>query len=98
MGFPLVTILKWVLPAIPELISSVRTLQAQRQKPLDPSLRNDPQGRIENLEKALDLQSRINEGLTNQLQQLQKRVQTLRFVALSGLLLAVVALLILAFK
>ena len=98
MGFPLVTILKWVLPAIPELISSVRGLQAQRQQPLDPSLRNDPQGRIENLEKALDLQSRINEGLTNQLQQLQKRLQTLRFVALSGLVLAVVALLILAFK
>ena len=98
MGFPLVTILKWVLPAIPELISSVRSLQTQRQQPLDPSLRNDPQGRIENLEKALDLQSRINEGLTNQLQQLQKRLQTLRFVALSGLVLAVVALLILAFK
>ena len=64
MGFPLATILRWVLPAIPELISSVRSFQAQRQAPQDSSVQNDTQGRIENLEKALDLQSRINEGLT----------------------------------
>jgi hypothetical protein len=98
MGFPLVTILKWVLPAIPELISSVRSFQTQRQKALDPSIRNDPQGRIETLEKALDLQSRINEGLTSQLQQLQKRFRTLTFVAFSGFILAAVALAVLAFR
>jgi hypothetical protein len=92
MAFPLVTILRWVLPAIPELISSVRSFQAQRQAPLNSSVQNDPQGRIENLEKALDLQSRINEGLTSQLQRLRKRLQILTFVAFCGFILAVVAI------
>ena len=98
MGFPLATILKWVLPAIPELISSVRSFQAQRQAPLHSSVQNDAQGRIENLEKALDLQSRINEGLTSQLLRVQKRLQILTFVALCGLILAVVALAVLTFR
>ncbi len=98
MAFPLAMILKWVLPAIPDLISGVRGLQAQRQTPMDASIRNDAQGRIENLEKALDLQSRINEGLTNELQQLRTRLQSLTFVALCGLILAVVALGVLTFK
>ena len=98
MGFPLATILRWVLPAIPDLISGVRSFQAQRQKSQDSSIQNDPQGRIESLEKALELQSRINEGLTSQLQQLQKRLRTLTFVAFSGFILASVALAILAFR
>jgi hypothetical protein len=98
MAFPLVTILRWVLPAIPELISSVRSLQAQRKTSQDTSVQNDPQGRIESLEKALDLQSRINEGLTSQLQQLRKRLQILIFVALCGLILAVVAVAVLTFR
>ena len=98
MAFPLATILRWVLPAIPELISGVRSFQAQRQKSQDASVQNDPQGRIESLEKALELQSRINEELTSQLQQLQKRFRTLTFVAFCGLVLAVVALAVLTFS
>ncbi len=98
MALPLATILKWLVPLIPDVISGVRSYQAQRQAPLDPSVQNDPQGRIERLEKALELQSRINEELTTQLQQLRKRLQILTFVALCGLVLAVVALAVLTFR
>jgi len=97
MGFPLATILRWVLPAIPELISTVRSMKTQQQAPAG-SFQNDPQGRIERLEKALELQSHINEELTTQLQQLRKRLQILTFVALCGLVLAVVALAVLTFR
>ncbi len=98
MAFPLATILRWVLPAIPELISSVRSFQAQRQAPLDSSDRDDAQGRIENLEKALDLQSRINEGLTSQLQEVQKRLQIATVIAIFGMVIGLLALALTVFR
>jgi hypothetical protein len=98
MAFPLAVILKLLGPLIPEVISGMRSYQAQRQASQDSSVQNDPQGRIESLEKALELQSRINEELTSQLQQLQKRLRILPFVAFSGFILAAVALAILAFR
>ena len=90
MAFPLATILRWVLPAIPELISTVRSMKTQQQAPAG-SFQNDPQGRIERLEKALELQSRINEELTTQLQQLRKRLSITTVIGLLGLILAVLA-------
>ena len=97
MGFPLGMILKWVLPAIPEVLSAVRNFKTQQRQPAAPSLEEDQLGRIEKLEKALELQSHINEALTLQLQQLQKRLQILTFVALCGLILAAVVLVLLIF-
>ena len=87
MPFPWVTIVRWVLP---ELISTVRNFKKQQAAPSPPG--DDLTGRIEKLEKALELQSQINEALTLQLQQLQKRLQILTFAAVCGLILAVVAL------
>jgi hypothetical protein len=94
MPLPWVTILRWVLP---ELISTVRNIKKQQAAPSSPQ-EDDLTSRIEKLEKALELQSRINEELTTELQQLRKRLQILTFVALGGLILAAVALVVLTFK
>ena len=88
MPFPWVTIVRWVLP---ELISTVRNIKKQQAAPSSPH-EDDLTGRIEKLEKALELQSHINEEITLQLQQLRKQLQILTFVALCGLILAAVVL------
>jgi hypothetical protein len=94
MPFPWVTIVRWVLP---ELISTVRNIKKQHAAPSSPH-EDDLTSRIEKLEKALELQSRINEEMTTQLQQVQKLLQILTFIALCGLILAAVALAVLTFK
>ena len=94
MPFPWVTIVRWVLP---ELISTVRNIKKQQAAPSSPH-EDDLTSRIEKLEKALELQSRINEELTLQLQHVQKRLRILAFVAVCGLILAAVALAVLTFK
>ena len=90
MGFLWTTILRWVLPSIPELISTVRSMnkQSQVQRQAD---REDLTGRIELLEKTLELQAEVNQGLTKQLQQLQKRLSITTFLGLLGLILGVLA-------
>ncbi|HEY3197640.1 MAG TPA: hypothetical protein VGJ57_06470 [Nitrospirales bacterium] len=93
MPLPWVTIVRWVLP---ELISTVRNFKKQQAAPTPHE--DDLTGRIEKLEKALELQSQINEDLTLQLQHVQKRLQILTFVAVCGLILAAVALAVLTFK
>jgi len=94
MPLPWTTILRWVLP---EVISAVRHIKKQQAAPSS-SHEDNLTGRIEKLEKALELQSRINEELTTQLQQLRKRLQILTFVALCGLILAVITVMVLTFK
>ena len=90
MGFLWTTILRWVLPSIPELISTVRNMnkQSQVQRQAD---REDLTGRIELLEKTLHLQAEVNQGLTKQLQQVQKRLSITTVIGLLGLILAVLA-------
>jgi len=90
MGFPWTTILQWVLPTIPELISTVRNMKKQPQ--LQQAAREDLIGRIEQMEKTLELQSQINTALTVQLQQFQRRLQVLAFVAIFAFVLAIIAL------
>jgi len=91
MGFPWTTILQWVLPTIPELISTVRNMKKQPQVQRQ-AAEEDLIGRIEQMEKALELQSHINTALTVQLQQFQTRLQVLTFVAIFALVLAIIAL------
>jgi hypothetical protein len=90
MGFLWTTILRWVLPSIPELISTVRNMNkpSQVQRQAD---REDLTGRIELLEKTLELQTEVNQGLTKQLQQVQKRLSITTVIGLLGLILAVLA-------
>jgi hypothetical protein len=61
--------------------------QDQRQ-----AAREDLIGRIEQMEKTLELQSQINTALTAQLQQIQRRLQVLTFVAIFAWVLAIIAL------
>jgi hypothetical protein len=88
MGFLWTTILRWILP---ELISTVRNMKKQPQVERQ-AAREDLTSRIEKLEKALELQSQINTALTVQLQQFQRRLQVLTFVAIFTLVLAIIAL------
>ena len=85
MPFPWVTIVRWVLP---ELISTVRNIKKQQAAPSSPH-EDDLTGRIEKLEKALELQSRINEELTTQLQQVQKRLQIAMAAGIFATIIAV---------
>jgi hypothetical protein len=87
MPFPWVTILRWV---VPELISTVRNMKKQ---PLvqHQGAREDLTSRIELMEKTLELQAEVNQGLTKQLQQLQKRLLITTVIGLLGLILAVLA-------
>jgi len=91
MGFLWTTILRWVLPAIPELISTVRNMKKQPQVQRQ-AAGEDLIGRIEQMEKTLELQSQINTAFTVQLQQFQRRLQVLTFVAIFALVLAIIAL------
>jgi hypothetical protein len=92
MGFPWTTILQWVLPSIPELISTVRNMKNPPQAQGQSAHQEDLLSRIEKLEKALELQSQINTALTVQLQQFQRRLQVLTFVAIFAWVLAIIAL------
>jgi len=98
MGFPWTTILQWVLPSIPELISTVRNMKNPPQTQGQSTHQEDLIGRIEKLEKTLELQSQINTALTVQLQQFQRRLQVLTFVAIFALVLAIIALGIVFFR
>ncbi len=67
-------------------------MQKEHYVPAQPSSTEDLLARIEKLEKALELQSQINTALTVQLQQFQRRLQLLTFVAIFALVLAIIAL------
>jgi hypothetical protein len=89
MGFPWTTILQWLLPSIPELISTVRNMKNPPQAQGPSAHQEDLISRIE---KTLELQSQINTALTAQFQHLQRRLQVLTFVAVFALVLAIIAL------
>ena len=92
MGFPWTTILQRVLPSIPELMSTVRNMKNTPQAQGLSVHQEDLISRIAKLEKTLELQSQINTALTVQLQQFQRRLQVLTFVAIFALVLAIIAL------
>jgi len=96
MGFPW-TILQWILPSIPEIISTVRSMKNEQHAQMQQPAHDDLVARIERLEKAFKLQSQIDEEVAGQLQQLQKRLQIFTFLAILGLILVVVALALIAF-
>ena len=73
-------------------------MQKEHYVPAQPSSTEDLLARIEKLEKALELQSQINTALTVQLQQFQRRLQVLTFVAIFALVLAIIALGIIFFR
>jgi TolA-binding protein len=88
MAFPWITILRFVLPRLPDVISTVRNMK-KPQHPDGSGQGSDLIGRIERLDKALELQAQINEQLTSQLQQLQKRLQLAIAVSIFAAIIAV---------
>lgn len=97
MGFPW-TILQWLLPSIPEIISTVRSMKQEQQAQMQRPAHDDLVARIERLERAFKLQSQIDEEVAGQLQRLQKRLQIFTFFAILGVILVVVALALMVFK
>ncbi len=92
MIFPWRTVLQWVLPTIPQIISTVRTMQKEHYVLAQPSSTEDLLARIEKLEKALELQTHMNEQSAKQLQQLETRLRITTFIGLLGLILGLLAL------
>ena len=88
MPFPWITILRLVLPRLPDVISTVRNMN-KPQHPDGSAQQDDLNGRVERLDKALELQSQINEQLTSQLQQLQKRLQVAIALSIFAAIIAV---------
>jgi vacuolar-type H+-ATPase catalytic subunit A/Vma1 len=92
MIFPWKTVLQWVLPTIPQIISTVRTMQKEHYVLAQPSSTEDLLARIEKLEKSLELQTHMNEESAKQLQQLETRLRITTFIGLLGLILGLLAL------
>lgn len=97
MGFPW-TILQWLLPSIPEIISTVRSMKHEPHTQMQQPAHDDLVARIEQLERAFTLLSQIDEEVAGKLHQLQKRLEIFTFLAILGLILAVVALALIAFN
>jgi vacuolar-type H+-ATPase catalytic subunit A/Vma1 len=91
MIFPWKTVLQWVLPTIPEIISTVRTMKKEQYLPRQPSSTEDLLARMEKLEQAFELQTQIIEERAKQLQQLQTRLRITTVIGLLGLILGLLA-------
>ena len=91
MIFPWRTVLQWVLPTIPEIISTVRTMKKEQYLPRQTSSTEDLLARIEKLEQALELQTQINEERAKQFQELQRRLRITTFIGLLALILGLLA-------
>jgi vacuolar-type H+-ATPase catalytic subunit A/Vma1 len=91
MIFPWKTVLQWVLPTIPEIISTVRTMKKEQYLPRQPSSTEDLLARMEKLEQAFELQTQIIKERAKQLQQLQTRLRITTVIGLLGLILGLLA-------
>jgi len=91
MIFPWKRVLQWVLPTIPEIISTVRTMKKEQYLPRQPSSTEDLLARMEKLEQAFELQTQIIKERAKQLQQLQTRLRITTVIGLLGLILGLLA-------
>ena len=97
MAFLWTSVLRWILPSIPEVLSTVRDMRREQQAGPD-TPQGDLRRQLEQLEKARELQSQLNEKLTKRLQQLERRLHLAVLMAIFGLILAVVALAVAVFR
>jgi len=94
--FPWSFLLKAVLPAIPEIVSTVKTLRRGEQRV--EVLRGDEDARLQQLEKSMDTQLQLIEKLATQLVGIQKILRRAYLVALTALVLSLIALGVLIFS
>ena len=95
MVFPWSLLLRVVLPAVPEIISTVKAVKQNRLH--TESLRQDGEARIRELEQSLEVQLQLIEKLASQLAAIQKILRRVYLVAVSALGIALIALGILFF-
>lgn len=96
MVFPWSLLLRVVLPAVPEIISTVKAVKQNRQG--TESLRQDGEARVRELEQSLEAQLQLIEKLASQLAAIQKILWRVYLVAMSALGVALIALGILFFR
>ncbi len=94
--FPWSFLLKAVLPAIPEIVSTVKTFRRGEQR--GEVLRGDEDARLQQLEKSMDTQLQLIEKLATQLVGIQKILRRAYLVALTALVLSLIALGVLIFS
>ncbi|MDA2910760.1 hypothetical protein MYX04_07510 [Nitrospiraceae bacterium AH_259_D15_M11_P09] len=94
--FPWSLLLRAVLPAIPEIVSTVKTLRQGEQRV--EVLRGDADARLQQLEKSMDTQLQLIEKLATQLVGIQKILRRAYLVALTALVLSLIALGVLIFS
>jgi uncharacterized coiled-coil protein SlyX len=96
MFSPWSLLLKAVLPAIPEIVATVKALK-QREQRVEAS-RSDGDARLQQLEKSMDTQLQLIEKLATQLVGIQKILRRAYLVALTALVLSLIALGVLIFS
>jgi hypothetical protein len=95
--FPWKTLLWWILPSIPDLISTVRSLKQEHGRPAT-SQQADVSAQLYELEKSMDEQLHIIEQLTIQIDKLDKAYRLVTFLAVFALILALISLALLVFQ
>ncbi len=96
MFSPWSLLLKAVLPAIPEIVATVKALK-QREQRVE-VMRGDADPRLQQLEKSMDTQLQLIEKLATQLVGIQKILRRAYLVALTALVLSLIALGVLIFS
>ena len=96
MFSPWSLLLKAVLPAIPAIVATVKALK-QREQRVEAS-RSDGDARLQQLEKSMDTQLQLIEKLATQLLGIQKILRRAYLVALTALVLSLIALGVLIFS
>jgi len=83
-------LLRFVMPAVPEIIATVKTLKKEQQR--ETIQVNDTALRLQELEQRLAAQLQLIEQLTNQAVKLEKALVWATWTALFALVLALIAL------
>jgi hypothetical protein len=95
MGFPWTTLLRWLLPSIPEIVTTVRSMKKDQQAPAQEPLHTV---RLEQLERALQQQELLINDLASRLDSIRKRLQITILAAILGLIVSLVAIGIAVFR
>ena len=83
-------LLRFVVPTIPEIIATVKTLKKEQQQ--EKTELDDAALRLQELEQRIAAQLRLIEQLTNQMVTLEKVLAWTTWTALFALVLALIAL------
>jgi hypothetical protein len=98
MGLPWTTLLRWLLPSIPEIVTTVRSLKQDRRSQPRELFASDVRERLDKLESALELQVQLTNDLARRLQHAQTRLHLAIIAALVGVIVSLVAISIALFR